>query len=237
MGCCGSSGGVVHHPATVPSPDGAVTTMYRPKAHYVPSSWVFIDEFGNHFEDRDINVLVARIIQFRHENKYPDIAHLLAVVETFTLSSDDKYFPYREPYVLSAEVPLSVKTIMKGALGYLKGVIKGDDILVDQKTADARSLVCMNCPYNMVVVNGQTKESAGMAQSRFCSLRGARRVNAEGALHLCGKCSCLNSCKVWFKKDFIVDASTKEVIERLKGEVLGLNGNSMRCWITDPKVD
>lgn len=230
MGCSGCSKGRVTINNNM--------SFYRSLPNHTPAEYLFVDENSKEFRHQDLETIVAQIVQYRFENKLPDIAYLNEAIQTFTLLHDDKYIPFREAYTPNVEVPLSVKTLITGAIGYFKAAVAGESAFVELPTAEVRAGVCLNCPYNATIVNGNTKESPNLAQSKFCALRGTRRVSVEGGLQICAKCTCLNACKVWFKKEVIREGTPPTTLKSFEGEWLGLNGMPMHCWIpTDSGVE
>lgn len=209
--------------------------MYRPKAHWRPKTWLFIDEKQNKFEQPTLELIVAEVTGFRHENKLPPIPYLNETITHFTMLSDDSYAPNREAYQIANHVKVGVAQYVKGALAFASGkFFKSDEeLFVPKEQAERRALRCLNCPFNQVVVNGRTRHHPSLAQSKFCSLKGARSTSVDGALHLCAKCTCDLACKVHFTPEFIVNASTEQTLENLKGEWMGINGKPMKCWIPE----
>lgn len=210
--------------------------FYRILPGFSVSEYVFVDETGVEFRNANLNLITAQIVQFRFENALADIPYLSQVVETFTLLSDDKYVGKREEYTANIEVPLGIKELMKGALGYFNTAFRGEAAFVDQATAELRASRCMICPYNQQIVNGHTKETPTLAQSKFCTLRGSRRVTTEGALQICAICTCLNGCKVQFKKEVIAEGTTKGTMDQFERDILMLDGKVHKCWIADTSI-
>lgn len=209
-------------------------SLARPKAPWFPPLYSFKDEQepANEFEDTDLQRLVARIIQFRHENALPDIAYLQNVILHYTMMAHPDYAQHIEWYIPDATVNLSVKQYALSALAYVKATTHNpDNVFVDQATAEERATTCLNCPRNVPKVNGRTKDDQGFGQSRFAQLAKDRQTSVDNLLHLCGTCSCLLKAKVHFTQDFIEDATTEELLRQFTQEYVGLNGRPHMCWI------
>jgi hypothetical protein len=123
------------------------TIFYRGKNQYTPLPYVYVDEKNTIFEDPDLDLLVARVTQFRHENGMAPIPYLKQVIETFTFLSDDKYINFRESYLFSADKKLNMMQYIKGAAAYVKGALFGVEF-VSQAVAEKRGARCLNCMYN-----------------------------------------------------------------------------------------
>jgi len=160
-------------------------SLARPKAPWFPPLYTFKDEQDppNEFEDPDLHTLVARIIQFRHENSLPDIAYLQNVILHYTMMSNPDYEQHIEWYVPDATVHLSVKQYALSALAYVKATTHTpENIFVDQETAELRSTTCLNCPRNVPKVNGRTRDDQGFGQSRFAQLAKDRHTSFDNLL-------------------------------------------------------
>lgn len=212
------------------------TIFYRGKNQYIPLPYVYVDENNNIFEDPSLELLVARVTQFRHENGMAPIPYLAPVIESFTFLSDDKYAEFREAYVFKAETHLNMLQYLRGAAAYVKGALFGVE-LVGQAVAEKRGSRCLDCMYNQQVVNGRTKEDLNLAQSKFCQLRGERRVTMEPSLHICAKCTCVTGCKIWFSKKFIDEGTTQALKSELERSMLLISGKTGKCWITDDSIE
>ena len=209
-------------------------SLARPKAPWFPPMYTFKDEQDppNEFEDPDLNTLMAKVIQFRHENSLPDIAYLHNVILHYTMMSNPIYEQHIEWYVPDATVHLSVKQYALSALAYVKATTHTpENIFVDQETAELRAATCLNCPRNVPKVNGRTRDDQGFGQSRFAQLAKDRHTSVDNLLHLCGTCTCLLKAKVHFTQEFIEDATTEELLRQFTQEYVGLNGRPHTCWI------
>ncbi len=213
--------------------------MFKPKANWSPSFWVFVDENNKTYQADSLELVLSQIIQFRHENKQAPIPFLKEVVINFTMLSNDAYQAYRESYTPSAQVQTSALAYLKGALAYTKAKLFSSDeeLYVEQKVAEKRAAICAGCPYNKVSVNGRTKHDPSLAQSKFCELKEPRRTSVDGLLHLCAKCNCKNECKIHFTKEFIYSATTQDLETELKREILMLTNKPGKCWIYDDGIE
>lgn len=210
--------------------------MARPKAPWLPPIYRFRDELDppNDFQDLQLNTLLARVIQFRHENKLADIPYLAQIVIHQTMLSDPIYEQHIEWYVPDVQVQLSAKQYILAGLMFLSAQATPDaQLYVDQEVAEARALVCVNCPRNVPKVNGRTVEDPGLAQSKFVQLSKGRTTSVDGMLGLCGVCTCVLKAKVHFDGKFVRSSSTKELLQQFTQEYVGRNGKPMHCWIAD----
>ncbi len=212
--------------------------LARPLDGFTPAVYRFRQNEEVHgeqklFEAADINLLLAQIIQYRSENKLPDIAYLKEVILDFTMRSEPAYEPYIQYYQTSEEVHVSAKQFLLGALAFMKAkTIKNqEDLFVPQAKAEKRALTCLNCPRHLVQVNGYTVDTPSLIQSRFMQLAGDRKTSVDGALKLCGVCTCLTKAKVHFTLDFIKSASTPQLMQSFKQKYMGLDGHPHVCWI------
>ena len=211
--------------------------LVRPVPSFTPHTFRFRDETEppTTFEDTNLDLMMARIVQFRFENKLAPILHLKQVVLHFTMLSDEAYAPYREYYYTSTDVHVSAKQYLKAALAFVQAstIMKDEDLFVDQAEAERRATVCLNCPRNIHYINGHDANSPTLGQSKFCQLAKGKTTTADGALGVCGVCTCINKCKVHFKQDFIRKASTLQLLGQFEQEYLGKNGKPHKCWIAD----
>lgn len=212
------------------------STLARPVPSFVPSIYRFRDseEPPNTFEDADLGLLLARIVGFRFENQLPEIPYLKEVVLNYTMLSDEAYAPFIEYYTPDHTVVISAKQFLKSALAYVKAstIMSDEELFVDQPEAERRALVCLNCPRNLQYVNGHDPKSPTLAQSKFCSLAQGRNTTADGALGICGVCTCLNKCKVHFAKAFVRDSATAQLLAQFDQKYVGRNGQTHICWIS-----
>jgi hypothetical protein len=208
--------------------------IIRPQAPWFPPLYIYIDEQDNRFEDPNLDLLLARITQFRAENKMPEIPYLKEVVVNFTMLSNDAYIPYYEFYTPNHQVHLSVSQYTKAASALIKGIMRTpEELFVSQEKAELRAARCLNCPFNSQMVNGRTKAHPGFGQSQFVKLaqQHNRTTTMDNALQLCSKCTCLLPAKVHFKLDIIKESSTETLLREFDKEYIGKNGRNMRCWI------
>lgn len=218
--------------AAVPGTD----TLVRPKAGFTPSVYRFEDEQqpAVKFEDTDLDLLLARIVQYRHENKLPAIAYLKDVVVNHTMTTDENYTAFTEHFTPDPQVHLSAKQYIKSAIAFAKAALTPDeDLFVPQDEAERRALVCLNCPRNVQFLNGHDANSPTLAQSQFCQLAEGKTTTVDGSLGLCGVCTCVNKCKVHFNKEFIRKSATKELLGQFDQQYIGRNGKIHTCWISE----
>ena len=241
MACCGNADPIVHTQMAASRPtvasEPAANTLARPVLGFTPPVYRFRDEQEppNTFEDVSLDLLLARITQFRFENQLPDIAYLKQVVINFTMLSDAEYTPYIEHYVPDQVVHISAAQYIKGAIAFASArlVLTEAETFVDQAEAERRALICLNCPRNIEKINGTTAASPNMLQSKFAQLAAGRTTSVDGALKVCGVCTCLNRAKVHFQGEFIKESTTQQLMGQFKQEYVGLNGRPHRCWIAD----
>jgi hypothetical protein len=151
------------------------------------------------------------------------------------MRSDAAYTPWIEYYTPDHQVHLSASQYLKGALAFVKAsmVLSDEELFVDQAEAERRALICLNCPRNVPLVNGASINHQSLAQSKFCKLAEGRQTSVDGALQLCGVCTCVTRCKVHFSQKFIEESSTEQLLGQFKQEYVGRNGKTMKCWIAD----
>lgn len=214
--------------------ENAEHQLARPKSPWFPPLYAFKDEQdpANEFTDPDLQMLIMRIIQFRHENNLPDIPYIQNVVLHYTMMSNPDYLPHIEWYTPNHEVTVSVKQYALSALAYVKAATHSpDNVLVDAEEAERRAAICVNCPRNIPKINGRTKHDPSFAQSRFAQLAQGRTTSLDGMLNLCGVCTCMLTAKIHFTQEFIEDATQQELLRQFTQEYVGVNGKPMQCWI------
>lgn len=212
--------------------------LARPIQGFTPAIYRFKqneDMYGEQklFEAADLNLLLAQIIQYRFENKLPEIAYIKEVVLDFTMRSDEAYVPYIQYYQTSESVHLSAKDYLLGALAFMKAkTIKSqEELFVSPELAEKRALTCLNCPRHLTQVNGHTVNTPSLIQSRFAQLAHDRKTSVDGALQICGVCTCLTKAKVHFNLDFIKAASSEQVLKSFTQQYTGLDSHPHVCWI------
>lgn len=72
--------------------------------------------------------------------------------------------------------------------------------LVDQTTANARAVICAECPLNVPVADCGTCEAL---KRTVKAVTGSRVTPVDGNLKACAVCGCFNSAQVWFPLDVL----------------------------------
>lgn len=230
----------------LPSMLGDTTDLLaRPIAEFTPQIYRFKSadsipgEEAKLFESNDLNLVLAQVTQYRHENKLKPIKFLKELVVDYTMRSDETLAPYTTYYQTNEQVHLSAKEHMLGAAAYLraKTVMSNEQLFVAQDKAEKRALTCLNCPRHIPMLNGHTVNSPSLAQSQFARLAADKKTTVDNALMICGVCTCLCKAKVHFQLDFIKSASSPRLLQEFKQKYIGLNGQDHRCWIGQELID
>lgn len=233
--CCGQTQPTGDLPSMI---GDTADLLARPIAEFKPTSYKFQSadvakgQEPKLFESNDLTLVLAQIVQYRYENKMPAIRFLRELVIDYTMRSNADYAPYTTYYQTNEQVHLSAKEYLLGAVAYAKAKLTADeDLFVPQEQAEKRALTCLNCPRHVPILNGHTVNSPSLAQSKFAQLAQGKTTTVDGALHICGVCTCLCRAKVHFNLDFIKSSSTTRLLQEFKETYVGLNGKDHQCWI------
>ncbi len=87
------------------------------------------------------------------------------------------------------------------------------DEVIDQGTAEARSLICSRCVLNMKIPGCHSCK--GMVDSVMV-IKGAKSTKHDHLLESCGICKCHNSAQIWMPIENLAKSTSPEMREKYK---------------------
>lgn len=169
-----------------------------------PKRFVFKDpDTGYAYQEATEKDLIKRILGYRAQNQLQPINHLHAVLQNYWCALPENQGECEE-----------CPKLQRGLLAYIRGGVAlidnlwyGPSARVNQETADARSEICVNCPYNIFPDKGPfIAWSDMMAENSIGDSRSARHND----LGNCEVCSCTLRAKVFYKGDMGLTEDQKE---------------------------
>lgn len=138
--------------------------------------------------------LVKRIFNYRTQNELPPIESLNAVIENYLCGLPENSGKC-EPNILHR----SFLSYIKGGIVLLQNLFYGEANMVDQATADNRSIQCRGCEFNVFPDKDHfIKWSDDIAERST----GGKRSRYHDDLGSCSVCTCPLRAKVWYKGPF-----------------------------------
>lgn len=136
--------------------------------------------------------LVQRIVTYRAQNELAPIENLNLVLENYWCS-----LPQNRHACQEATLERGWMTYLKGGLSLIKTMLF--DSYVDQKTADARSNICVTCPHN---VNPNKRSWDAWVDDIVEHTIGDLRSEKHDKLFNCAICTCILKTKVFSGEKF-----------------------------------
>ena len=164
-------------------------------------------------------------------NNLPPLQYADIVIEDFVCRQPGME-SYVEEFDLDDDAERSLSQYRDGALAYIKTRFRKftrQEALVDDETAKARALICLNCDYN--AESKQAGVVKKVTDGWMQTLTKDKSTKYDGALQDCQKCGgCPLKAKIWISKEVIDSTTSDDVKAKLRTTMIGKNGSNFHCW-------
>ena len=159
------------------------------------AEFTFIDPDTNyHYSAETFTSLVSFIVNYRAQNRLKPIVGLGQVINNYLCGLSCNTGKCKQ-----AALKRGFYQYVKGGVALLENLYFGEDNMVPQAKADERALICLTCPFNVIVDKGPfIRWSDDLALACV----GDKKSKYHDALGNCEGCSCCLRAKVFFKGPF-----------------------------------
>lgn len=156
--------------------------------------------------------LVAAIVNYRTQNGLEPLERLNLIIDNYLCS-----LPCNTGKCKQLVLERGYLEYLKGGLTLVQKLFYGDKFIVTQAEANARALICKDCP-----LNSFPDRDMFIRWSDEVALHsvGLRKVICQEDLGNCMGCSCCLKAKVWYKGPFKLNAEQETI----------MGSANSKCW-------
>lgn len=196
----------------------------RDKSLVPKNGWVALQHDGTIIKGSSLSEVQRKVALFRVANGVPIDQPLNLLVESQVCDAlgDDEateHCVYSDDGGIKKCPKNSLINFGKAVLGTAGVLVKGEPVCVDEETAEARAVICAQCPHNANIGNCW---GCGELGKLFRLVQGDLTTQRDSKLNSCGVCGCALRTKVWITDEALVK------IENSQG--LPPNEFPVWCW-------